>query len=71
MKPWHWIALLAVAGLSLALEFLYLRGHGTHWWNAIPGFYMIWGFLSCVVIIVVSKAIGKLLLFRGEDYYDR
>jgi hypothetical protein len=70
MKPWHWIALLSIAAASLVLELMYLRGHGGHWWNAIPGFYMIWGFLSCVVIIVVSKAIGKLILFRREDYYD-
>ena len=30
----------------------------------------LYGFVSCVAIIVVSKLIGKLWLMRREDYYD-
>ena len=26
--------------------------------------------ISCVLIIVVSKLLGKLWLMRSEDYYD-
>jgi hypothetical protein len=35
-----------------------------------PGFYALFGFTSCVAIIVVSKILGNLLK-REEDYYDR
>ncbi|GAB4171269.1 MAG: hypothetical protein Tsb0017_03250 [Geothermobacteraceae bacterium] len=34
-----------------------------------PGFYALFGFVSCVVIILVSKALG-FWLKRREDYYD-
>lgn len=71
MKPAHWIALGLLAVASLVVELTVLRGHGTHWWNAIPGFYILWGFLSCVLIIYVSKWLGAILLFRDEHYYDR
>lgn len=37
--------------------------------EAWPGFYAAFGFVSCVVIIVVSKLLG-FWLKRGEDYYD-
>ena len=35
-----------------------------------PGFYAFFGFISCVVIILVSKRLG-FVLKRKEDYYDR
>lgn len=71
MKTWHWIALGIITVISLILEFVFLSDYDSHWWNAIPGFYIIWGFLSCVVIIYVSKWLGKLFIFRSEEYYDR
>lgn len=37
--------------------------------EAWPGFYALFGFVSCVIIIVVSKLLG-FWLKRGEDYYD-
>ncbi|MCC5861627.1 MAG: hypothetical protein JJT93_06925 [Gammaproteobacteria bacterium] len=39
-------------------------------WESIGGFGAFYGFISCVLIIVVSKALGYLLLYRSEDYYD-
>ena len=35
-----------------------------------PAWGSLYGLLSCVAIIVVSKLIGKLWLMRREDYYD-
>lgn len=71
MKTWHWIALGVLTVISLIFEFVFLADYDSHWWNAIPGFYIIWGFLSCAIIIYVSKWLGKLFIFRNEDYYDR
>ncbi len=70
MKTWHWIALGVITLISLILEFTVLADYDKHWWDAIPAFYIIWGFISCVLIIYVSKWIGKLFLFRSESYYD-
>lgn len=70
MKTWHWIALGIITLISLVLEFVFLADYDSHWWNSIPGFYIIWGFLSCVAIIYISKWIGKLFILSEEDYYD-
>jgi len=37
----------------------------------LPGFWAVFGFVACVVIIFVSKWFGKLGITRQEDYYDR
>ena len=37
----------------------------------LPGFWALFGFLSCVVIIFVSKWFGKLGITRREDFYDQ
>lgn len=70
MKKWHWVALGVLTVISLILEFTFLADYDSHWWNKIPAFYAIWGFLSCIVIIYVSKWLGKLFIFRKENYYD-
>ena len=38
--------------------------------EAWPGFYAFFGFVACVVIILVSKLLG-FALKKPEDYYDR
>ncbi|MDT8440901.1 MAG: hypothetical protein RQ723_04495 [Desulfuromonadales bacterium] len=38
--------------------------------EAWPGFYAFFGFVACVIIILVSKLFGLVLKVR-EDYYDR
>ncbi len=36
----------------------------------VPGFYAIYGFLGCVVLVLVAKQMRKVVM-RDEDYYDR
>jgi hypothetical protein len=38
--------------------------------EAWPGFYACFGFVACVIIILISKLFGFVLKVR-EDYYDR
>lgn len=72
MKMWHWMALILLTLLSIGAQFLPQQGHGkAHWYDQIPGFWAAFGFAGCVLIIVVSKAAGKLWLQRKEDYYER
>ncbi len=71
MKRWHWIVLGLLLAASLGIELTALSHHDKHWWNNIPGFYMIWGFVSCILIIYFSKWLGKYAIFREEDYYDQ
>jgi hypothetical protein len=69
MKLWHWVALSILTAASLVAEFT-MDVHEKHWWSSIPAFYIIFGFAGCAVIIFFSKALGKVLLQKREDYYD-
>ena len=35
-----------------------------------PGFWAVFGFVGCVVIILVSKWFGHLGIMTREDYYE-
>jgi hypothetical protein len=63
------IAFGIVLAVLVGLDFV-VHKHPHFSWADVPGFYVLFGFLSCVVIIAVSKILGKLWLTRGEDYYD-
>lgn len=36
----------------------------------IPGFWSLFGFVACVVIIIASKWFGHAGIMQREDYYD-
>ena len=40
------------------------------WENAI-GFYAAYGFVSCVLLVVVSKYLLRPVVMRPENYYDQ
>jgi len=44
--------------------------HVVHSWEDIPGFYALYGFIACVLLVVVAKEMRKVLM-RKEDYYDK
>jgi hypothetical protein len=54
-------------GLILA-DFLVHR-HVIHSWESLWGFYGVFGFVACVVLVLVAKEMRKLIM-RKEDYYD-
>jgi len=57
--------------LLVAADFIIPR-HEIHFFgDKIPGFWSLYGFISCVLIIVVSKWLGQHWLVRDEDYYDK
>lgn len=60
--------LYALCGLSLLLEF-FVHRHVDHPWEALWGFYGLYGFLACVLLVLIAKELRKVLM-RPEDYYD-
>jgi hypothetical protein len=36
----------------------------------LPGFWSVFGFSACVLIIILSKWYGHLGIMTREDYYD-
>jgi hypothetical protein len=61
-------------GLALAAEFavvhLFGLGHGHFWFENLGVFGALFGFVSCALIIFVSKFLGHRWLMKNEDYYD-
>jgi len=53
----------------LVIEF-FLHKHPYFAWEEWPEFYAVYGFVACVVLVVVAKYILRPLVKRGEDYYD-
>ena len=41
-----------------------------HPFEGLWGFYAIYGFVACVILVLLAKEMRKLLM-RDEDYYDR
>jgi hypothetical protein len=66
---------LVVVSLVLIALDLVLHRHLSFSPGSFPaegwfGFYAIYGFVACVLLVLVAKEMRKLLM-RGEDYYDR
>ncbi|WKZ33657.1 MAG: hypothetical protein QY316_04440 [Thermodesulfobacteriota bacterium] len=70
MRLLKW-AFYAAMVVFVALDFVTPRHHVYFYWDEVPGFSAVFGFISCVLIIIVSKALGKLWLQRKEDYYEK
>ena len=50
---------------------LNLRPEVHFFWERLPVFSAIYGFIGCIVIILGSKAIGHFWLQKKEDYYEK
>ena len=59
----------ALCALLFAADFVIHR-HIYHSWEELPGFYAIFGFVACVVLVLLATQMRKLLM-RGEDYYEK
>jgi len=62
---------LFIGVLAGILVKLFLHPHVHFWWEEIPAFSAIYGFVGCVIIIIASKALGHHWLQKEEDYYEK
>ena len=70
IKRLFYIGLAVVALAEIVLPHVFHGGESHFSFEDFPAWGSLYGFVSCVAIIVVSKLIGKLWLMRREDYYD-
>ena len=70
IKRWSYAGLGVVALAEIVLPRIFPAGEPHFPFEDFPAFGSLYGFVSCVAIIVVSKLIGKRWLMRREDYYD-
>ena len=58
----------ALVVLLIAEFFVHKHPHFP--WEAWWGFYAVYGFVACVLLVLVAKYILRPLVKRPEDYYD-
>ena len=62
-------SLYGLCGLLLAIDVIVPK-HGPFPIEHVFGFYGLFGFIACVVLVLVAKRLRRVLM-RPEDYYDR
>jgi hypothetical protein len=70
IKRWFYAGLAAIAVSEVIVPLLFPADHAHFSFEDLPAWGSIYGLVSCVLIIVVSKLLGKLWLMRRENYYD-
>ncbi len=71
IKRVFYIVLAVVAAAEIVLPLIFHGSEHHFSFESFPAWGSVYGLVSCVAIIVVSKLIGKVWLMRREDYYDR
>ncbi|MFQ5528291.1 MAG: hypothetical protein ACE5GX_18805 [Thermoanaerobaculia bacterium] len=65
-----YVGLALVALAEIVLPLVFQDGHPHFPFESWPAWGSLYGLISCVAIILVSKLLGKVWLMRREDYYD-
>ena len=65
---WVMRGFYAICILLVVADFILHRHIGLPW-EEIPAFYAIYGFIACVVLVMIAKEMRKVVM-RKEDYYD-
>ncbi len=60
--------LYGCCAVLFALDFVIHR-HTIHSWENLWGFYAIYGFVGCVILVLVATWM-RTFLMRPEDYYN-
>ncbi|MEM0895496.1 MAG: hypothetical protein AAGJ79_01330 [Verrucomicrobiota bacterium] len=67
--------LFGACGFFVAVDVVFwITGFDKHpyfRWEQWPGFYAVYGFVACVLLVLVSKHVLRPLVMRSEDYYDK
>jgi hypothetical protein len=61
--------LIISVGVSMLIGLFFRPEHPHFWWEKIPIFDAVFGFLGCILIVLGSKALGHHWLQKDEDYY--
>ena len=70
IKRFFYVGLALVALAETLLPLIFHGEHRHFSFESWPAFGSFFGFISCVVIVVASKILGKVWLMRRENYYD-
>ncbi len=65
LLKWFGAACVVLFALDFVIE---RKTHAPR--EGIPGFYAIYGFVGCVLLVLLAKELRKIVM-RDEDYYER
>lgn len=54
--------------LLVVVDF-FVHRHIVMAWEKLPAFYALYGFVACVLLVVLAKLMRKVVM-RKEEYYD-
>lgn len=63
-----WIGAVVILALTVLAE-IFIKLHPHFEIEALFGFHALYGFLTCVIMVVFAKVLG-FLIKRKDDYYD-
>lgn len=66
MKITYWIILTVVLAMTLVAQIL---TEPYYWWDNILGFFAIFGFVGCLLLMFVAKLLGHIMVSQKPDYY--
>ena len=49
---------------------LFYHKHAIFAWEGYFGFYSVYGFVACVILVIVAKYVLRPMVMRKEDHYD-
>lgn len=55
--------------LLLVVDIFYHK-HAIFAWEGYFGFYAVYGFVACVILVIVAKYVLRPMVMRKEDHYD-
>ncbi len=64
------VCLGLLACLVLLDALLVDKEHAHTWVEHLPGFWTVFGFAGCALLIILSKWFGHTGIMTREDYYD-
>jgi uncharacterized membrane protein len=69
------VGLFAACGFFVLIDVIFwLTGFDKHpyfRWEKWPGFYAVYGFVACVLLVLIAKHVLRPLVMRDEDYYEK
>lgn len=63
------VIFFSLVGLLFVLDF-FVDKHAQFPFETWPAFYAIFGFVACVILVLVSRYVLRPLVKRREDYYE-
>jgi len=65
------VIIIAALVIFVLLDIFLVSGqaHNGFPWSHLVGFFALFGFFGCLVLIAVAKLLGHYWLQRREDYY--